>query len=78
MGQRARPRAPLVVSDHEREVLESDARTRKGAHPLASRARAILLAAQGKPDTEASSRSTAQPMEMQLPEQDSSQRPARA
>jgi transposase len=52
MAQRGRPRAPLVLSDDEREVLEGFARSRKGSHQLAYRARIILLAAKGVADTE--------------------------
>jgi transposase len=42
----------LVLSDEEREVLEGFARSRKGSHQLAYRARVILLAAKGVTDTE--------------------------
>lgn len=56
MGQRGRPRAPVSLSDDEREVLERYARSRKGSHQLAYRARMILLAAKGKSDTEIAKR----------------------
>lgn len=52
MARRGRPRAPLVLSDHEREVLEGFARSRKGSHQLSYRARIILLAVKGVTDTE--------------------------
>ena len=56
MGQRGRPRAPLSLSDGEREMLEGYARSRKGSHQLAYRARVILLAAKGVSDTEIAKR----------------------
>lgn len=56
MGDRGRPRAAVELSEAEREALERYARSRTGAHHLASRARAILLAAQGLPDTQIAQR----------------------
>jgi hypothetical protein len=50
MGQRGRPREPLTLSEDERRALERLARMRKGSHQVATRARAILLAAKGEPD----------------------------
>lgn len=56
MGQRGRPRAPLTLSDEERTGLERFARSRKGSHQLATRARAILMAAQGRHDGQIAAR----------------------
>ena len=56
MGQRGRPRAAVTLRDDERQVLERFARSRKGSHQVAMRARAILLAASGRHDGEISER----------------------
>ncbi len=56
MGQRGRPRAAVTLTDAERGTLEHFARSRKGSHQVALRARAILLAAQGRRDGEISER----------------------
>ena len=45
MAQRGRPRAPLTVTDEEREVLERWSRRPKSPHSIAQRARIVLLAA---------------------------------
>lgn len=47
MPRTGRPRAPLHVSDSDRELLRRLTRRRKSAHALSQRARIILLSADG-------------------------------
>jgi transposase len=47
MGTRGRPKAPLVLSDDEREILERWARRPKSAQALALRCRIVLACAKG-------------------------------
>lgn len=56
MANRGRPRAPLELSEAEREVLRSNTRRRKSAQQLATRSRVVLLAADGMPDTQIAER----------------------
>ncbi|HEX6682985.1 MAG TPA: helix-turn-helix domain-containing protein, partial [Candidatus Limnocylindrales bacterium] len=48
MAERGRPKAPLILSDVERETLQRWARRPKTAQALALRARIVLTCAQGK------------------------------
>jgi transposase len=50
----SRAAAPLAVSDGQREVLETLARSRSTAHRVVQRARALLLAADGVSNSEIS------------------------
>src|ERR687893_2015851 len=50
----SRAAAPLAVSDGQREVLESLARSRVAAHHLVQRAQVLLLAADGVSNSEIS------------------------
>jgi len=56
MANRGRPRAPLVLNDDERAVLQRNLRRRKASQHLATRSRVILLAADEVPDTEIAER----------------------
>jgi transposase len=47
MAERGRPKAPLVLSEEERQTLERWARRRTSAQGLALRARIVLTCAQG-------------------------------
>ncbi len=47
MANRGRPKTPIVLTDAEREELQTHARRRKSAHQLAYRSRIVLLAEQG-------------------------------
>jgi transposase len=47
MAERGRPKAPLVLTDEERQTLERWARRRTSAQALALRARIVLACAQG-------------------------------
>jgi transposase len=47
MGDRGRPKQPLVLSDDERETLTRWSRRPKSPHSIAQRARIVLLAADG-------------------------------
>jgi transposase len=48
MAERGRPKAPLVLTDEERETLVRWSRRRKRAQSLALRARIVLACAEGK------------------------------
>jgi transposase len=48
MAERGRPKAPLVLTDEERETLVRWSRRRKSAQSLALRARIVLACAEGK------------------------------
>ncbi len=52
MATRGRPKAPLVLTDEERETLERWARRPKSAQALASRCRIVLAAATGATNLE--------------------------
>lgn len=52
MAQRGRPRAPIILSEEERHVLQRQARRPKSLNQLAYRSRIVLLAAEGLPDEE--------------------------
>jgi transposase len=52
MAPRGRPKAELVLSDEERDVLERLTRRRKSAQAMALRARIVLACASGKSNTE--------------------------
>ncbi len=56
MGTRGRPKAPLILSDEERETLERWARRRSSAQALALRCRIILACAQGSTSKEVAAR----------------------
>src|SRR5919204_2989490 len=47
MAERGRPKAPLVLTDDERQTLERWARRRTSAQALALRARIVLACAEG-------------------------------
>jgi transposase len=47
MAERGRPKAPLVLTEQERQTLERWARRRTSAQALALRARIVLACAQG-------------------------------
>jgi transposase len=56
MGVRGRPKAPLVLSDEERETLERWARRPKSAQALALRCRIVLACAEGATNNEVAAR----------------------
>jgi transposase len=56
VGTRGRPKAPLVLSDEERETLERWARRRTSAQALALRCRIILACAEGATSKEVAAR----------------------
>ncbi len=56
MAGRGRPKAELVLSDVERQTLESWSRRRKSAQGLALRCRIVLVCAEGLSNTEVAAR----------------------
>lgn len=50
MAERGRPKAPLILTDEERETLVRWSRRPKSAQALALRARIVLACAEGKPN----------------------------
>ncbi|MEE8458085.1 MAG: IS630 family transposase, partial [Acidimicrobiia bacterium] len=52
MATRGRPKAPLVLTDEERETLERWARRPKSAQSLALRCRIVLAGATGATNRE--------------------------
>jgi len=56
MGRRGRPKAPLVLTDEERETLERWARRPKSAQALALRCRIVLACAEGATNNEVAAR----------------------
>jgi transposase len=56
MGARGRPKAPLVLSDEERETLERWARRPKSAQALALRCRIVLACAEGATNNDVAAR----------------------
>ena len=48
MAERGRPKAPLVLTDEERQTLQRWARRAKTAQALALRAKIVLACAQGQ------------------------------
>jgi dsDNA-binding SOS-regulon protein len=48
MAERGRPKAPLILTDEERETLGRWSRRPKSAQALALRARIVLACAEGK------------------------------
>src|ERR671916_3431046 len=50
----SRAAAPLVISDEQREVLETLAKSQRAEHRLVQRARVLLLAGDGVPNSEIS------------------------
>src|SRR5215216_3333047 len=50
MAERGRPKAPLVLSDEERETLVRWSRRAKSSQALALRCRIVLACAEGKPN----------------------------
>ena len=53
---RGRPKAPVVLTEEEREALENWTRRRKTAQALAMRSRLVLLCAEGLPNREVARR----------------------
>ncbi|MGH2657994.1 MAG: helix-turn-helix domain-containing protein [Actinomycetota bacterium] len=56
MGVRGRPKAPLILSDEDRETLERWARRPNSAQALALRCRIVLACAEGATNTEVAAR----------------------
>jgi transposase len=56
MASRGRPKAPIVLSEEDRRVLEGWVRRRTSAQALAARARMVLLSAEGLANTEVAAR----------------------
>jgi hypothetical protein len=56
MAERGRPKAPLVLSQDERQTLERWARRRTSAQAVALRARIVLACADGATNTAAAER----------------------
>src|SRR5437773_3857226 len=50
MAERGRPKAPLVLTDEERQTLQRWARRAKTAQALALRAKIVLACAEGQPN----------------------------
>ena len=56
MAERGRPKAPLVLTEDERAVLERWARRPKSAQALAVRSKIVLACADGTPNKEVAAR----------------------